>query len=40
MIHRTYSHGEEIANSITHGIGVLFAVGALTSLLVLALTGR
>ena len=31
-----YSTCEEIANSITHGLGVIFAIGALTSLLVLA----
>ena len=33
---RPYSTCEEIANSVTHGLGVIFAVGALTSLLVLA----
>lgn len=31
----TYSKAEEIANSITHGLGVLFAVGGLTALMVL-----
>ena len=29
---RSYSHGEEIANSITHGVGVLLAVAALVGL--------
>jgi len=31
----TYSKAEEIANSITHGLGILFAVGGLTALMVL-----
>ncbi len=31
-----YSKGEEIANSITHGIGVLFSIVALTLMIVLA----
>lgn len=30
-----YSKAEEIANSITHGLGILFAVGGLTALMVL-----
>lgn len=32
----SYSKGEEIANSITHGIGVLFSIVALTLMIVLA----
>jgi len=32
---KAYSKAEEIANSVTHGLGVLFAVGALTALMVL-----
>ena len=36
MKNQSYSTCEEIANSVTHGLGVVFAVGALTSLLVLA----
>lgn len=31
-----YSKAEEIANSITHGVGFLFSIGAITSLLVIA----
>ncbi|MBQ4335466.1 MAG: hypothetical protein IJC63_08855, partial [Myxococcaceae bacterium] len=31
-----YSLGEEIANAITHGVGVLLSVAGLTMLLVLA----
>lgn len=32
----SYTHAEEIANSITHGVGVLFSVAALSVLMVLA----
>lgn len=34
----TYSFGEEIANSITHGIGALLSIAALTMLVILAVT--
>ena len=34
--HQQYALGEEIANSITHGIGILLSVVGLTTLLVLA----
>lgn len=33
-----YSLGEEIANSITHGIGAILSIAALTMLLILAVT--
>lgn len=33
---RSYSRGEEIANAISHGIGVVFSISALTLLLVFA----
>ncbi|HID81682.1 MAG TPA: hemolysin D [Chromatiales bacterium] len=33
-----YSFGEEIANSITHGIGALLSIAALTMLVILAVT--
>ncbi len=32
----TYSKGEEIANAITHGVGVIFSISALTLLIVFA----
>ena len=32
----TYSKGEEIANAITHGIGIIFSISALTLLIVFA----
>lgn len=32
----TYSKGEEIANAITHGVGVVFSISALTLLIVFA----
>jgi hemolysin III len=35
LTHAQYSKAEEIANSVIHGLGVLFAVGALTALMVL-----
>jgi len=35
-VHSEYSLGEEIANSITHGIGVLLSVAALTLMVVYA----
>lgn len=40
LLSKRYSKGEEIANSITHGIGILFSVVALTILLVFAITKR
>lgn len=33
---RTYSRGEEVANWLTHGIGAVLSVGALTTLIVFA----
>lgn len=32
----TYSKGEEIANAITHGVGIVFSISALTLLIVFA----
>ena len=37
---KRYSLGEEIANSITHGVGVLFSIVTLTILLVYAIWNR
>lgn len=34
--HRTYSVGEEIANAVSHGIGILFSVAAIAVLAVVA----
>lgn len=39
-LNKRYTLGEEIANSITHGIGILFGVAALTILLVLSIKKR
>jgi hemolysin III len=35
-IYQQYSLGEEIANSITHGIGIVFGIAALSVLMILA----
>ena len=37
---KKYSLGEEIANSITHGVGVLFSIVTLTILLVYSIWNR
>ena len=34
---KKYSHTEEIINGVTHGIGVIFGVVALTVLLILSI---
>ncbi|KDR96766.1 hemolysin III [Peptoclostridium litorale DSM 5388] len=40
LLSRRYSFKEEIANSITHGVGVIFSIVALTMLLVYAILQR
>lgn len=40
MISKNYSFKEELANSITHGIGILFGVAALVVLLIIAIQKR
>lgn len=36
---REYTFGEEVANSVTHGVGIILSIAALTLLIVAALNG-
>ena len=40
LLSKMYTKGEEIANSITHGVGILFGIVALVVLLIFSIRKR